>query len=648
MKNKKRHIKKYHKYFPLLITLLILLMSVGYALINSVTLDVKGESIAKSNAGVYISEISYSSNVNANINNSEIINVQKTLINSYIELSKTKPLSSITYTITLYNGGSKEQYYWGSSFDENFYDNKNITYKINNINIGDKIPSKTSKEISITYYYKDNKIPTSTDTNYIDTYNILSSYVNLEFKEYNVEFTNTGTYSIYSSSHTIPVVVSNNNDYDISGTVIFNNTNITDSITIKANTKLQLIPIDISNIYSSLTNETIYTLSFKTSSPIEYNHNQIIAFTKNKAMVDITNIDTYINGELVSNPTTLYNTEDSVIFNNNMKNTKYSYVITMRNNSSTNSYKMRNINELINSNSNYSYTSSINLADGIILKPNRELTFTLEYDYTVSNNNHLQILNFEFKWQYTFAAVADQVISISTPETNTGTQYGDFEVVTADSTFYNDYCTYKGCYSGNNGNLEYDELNGLVLDADNPILTLTIDQSMSVKDEYTLYITLKADTSQHGIPAGSFPGTVIAISEANTKYLNWFGFYKDYLHIYSYYNGTAKGNIAKEQKNSGFISFNVSKYSNKTINLQIVATRELETKIYINGTYLTSFTSGTTPVDYKFATIGDLRTGRGLKFTGTIYDLALYNKALTEEEVNTNWLYAQEKWGITE
>ena len=171
---------------------------------------------------------------------------------------------------------------------------------------------------------------------------------------------------------------------------------------------------------------------------------------------------------------------------------------------------------------------------------------------------------------------------------------------------------------------------------------------MSVEDEYTLYITLKADTSQHGIPAGSFPGTVIAISEASTKYLNWFGFFKDYLHIYSYYNGTAKSNVTKEQSSSGFISYNVSEYSNKIINLQIVATRGSETKIYINGEHVTSFTSGITPVDYKFATIGDLRTGRGLKFTGTIYDLALYNKALTEDEVNTNWIYAQEKWGITE
>ena len=446
MKNKKRHIKKYHKYFPILITTLILIMSVGYAIINSVNLDVTGETIAKSQDGVYITSIAYSSNVNANTDTSEILNAQKTIINSYIELSKTDPLSSITYTITLYNGSNKAQFYLGSSFDESFYNNKNITYKINNLNIGDKIASKGTKEISITYYYNDNKIPTSTDTNYIETYNILTSYVGLVFEEYNVEISETGTHSVYSQSHTIPVVISNNNNYDITGAVIFNNTTISSSITIKANTKLQLIPIDISSIYSSLNSGTIYTLDFKTTSPVSITHSQVVAFTKTQAPIDIINIETYVNGTLVSNPTTIYQTEDSIIVNNSLTNTKYSYVITMYNNSISDSYKMRNITEVLNNNSNYTYTSSIDLADGIIIQPQKELTFTLDYNYAAGTTNHLQILNFEFKWHYTFAAVGDQVISLSTPETNTGTRYGDFQVVTAASAFYNDNCTYKNTY----------------------------------------------------------------------------------------------------------------------------------------------------------------------------------------------------------
>jgi hypothetical protein len=61
----------------------------------------------------------------------------------------------------------------------------------------------------------------------------------------------------------------------------------------------------------------------------------------------------------------------------------------------------------------------------------------------------------------------------------------------------------------------------------------------------------------------------------------------------------------------------------------------------------TSFNSGLDRVEYTSATIGDLRPGRGLKFTGVIYDFAMYNKALTETEVQTNWEYADARWQIT-
>ena len=53
-------------------------------------------------------------------------------------------------------------------------------------------------------------------------------------------------------------------------------------------------------------------------------------------------------------------------------------------------------------------------------------------------------------------------------------------------------------------------------------------------------------------------------------------------------------------------------------------------------------------VDYKFATIGDLRPRRSLKFVGTVYDLAIYNKQLTEAEVQHNWNYAKNAYNITE
>ena len=51
-------------------------------------------------------------------------------------------------------------------------------------------------------------------------------------------------------------------------------------------------------------------------------------------------------------------------------------------------------------------------------------------------------------------------------------------------------------------------------------------------------------------------------------------------------------------------------------------------------------------LNYNSATLGDLRPGRELKFIGTVYDVALYNRALTEEEIQTNWNYANRNWNI--
>lgn len=82
------------------------------------------------------------------------------------------------------------------------------------------------------------------------------------------------------------------------------------------------------------------------------------------------------------------------------------------------------------------------------------------------------------------------------------------------------------------------------------------------------------------------------------------------------------------------------------INIQVVGKRGGTAKLYINGSLISSFSTGSAVIDFKTATIGDLRPGRGLKLQGTIYDVALYNRALTASEVTTNWEYAKKIWNI--
>ena len=73
------------------------------------------------------------------------------------------------------------------------------------------------------------------------------------------------------------------------------------------------------------------------------------------------------------------------------------------------------------------------------------------------------------------------------------------------------------------------------------------------------------------------------------------------------------------------------------MNIQVVAERGKQTKVYINGELILSFESGDEIFTYNYTTIGDLRVGRNLKFVGTIYNFGLYGVALNEDEVQENW-----------
>lgn len=636
-----------NKFYLILLIISTLFMSIGYASINSISLGISGSIHSQAQSGIFIHNVEYLSNVDADITNSTIINAYQKLLNNKVVLSKDNSNSSLTYKISMYNSTDIDQTFLGINYDSEFNNNKNITYFVEGLNSGDIIASKGYLNFTITFHYNDNKIPTVDDENYIENYNILDSYLSFNFGDYDLEIVDTMTYSLYDENQKIPVVVNNNNDYEVNGRITYNDVILVDNFVLEANSINNIITVDISSIYSNLNEGNIYSLDLTFLSPVIETYDSVVSFKKEQSVVDIVSVETYVNNVLSDN--NLNYTENTIIVDNNLDNDSslISYKITVKNNSTTDIYKLRNITEVINSNSSSNYVADIDLADGILIKPLRELTFTISYNYdsSIEDNSHRQILFFDFRWNYTFGAVTDHLITISNDENKSDGLYGDFGVLTSSDSLLNDMCTYESCYSDNNGNFEYDISGGLVLDQDNPIGTLNIDQSMSVEDEYSVYTTFKADSSQAG--DDSFPATIVAISEGNALYLTWIGIYQNYLHIYSYRSSNAMSEINYEHQLESFISFDISKYSNKTINLQVTGIRGGKTNVYINGELLKTFTSGSAVVNYNFATIGDLRPGRNLKFTGTIYDIALYNKALSSDEVNTNWLYAQEKWKIS-
>lgn len=241
----------------------------------------------------------------------------------------------------------------------------------------------------------------------------------------------------------------------------------------------------------------------------------------------------------------------------------------------------------------------------------------------------------------TFGAVTNGLITLSNQHINTENNYGDYSIINENTELYGTACTYQSCYSDNGGKFEYNFEGALVLDEDNTIGTLNIDSSMEINDEFSLYATIKTDINN-----AEEVGTLIAVSPDNRKYLLWVGFVNGYMHVYSYRNGTAKLSTVEKYKEESFLCTNVSKYSNKIVNIQVTAVRGGITKVYINGSLIEKFDSGKEPVEFINTTIGDLRPGRKLKFKGLVYDIALYKRALTEEEIQTNWNYANGIWKI--
>lgn len=151
-----------------------LFMSIGYASINSILLDINGTAVAKDQKGIFIIEANYASDINAKKENSKIINAHQTMLNSSIELSDVDSNSEITYAITIYNSTNdtysfrKVDYLIG----ETTYSNENIVFQLRGLKVGDTLNSKQSITFYITFSYKDDVLAKS---------NILKSYLNFKF-----------------------------------------------------------------------------------------------------------------------------------------------------------------------------------------------------------------------------------------------------------------------------------------------------------------------------------------------------------------------------------------------------------------------------------------------------------------------------------
>ena len=169
----------------------VLLMSIGYASINSVTGDIEGTALADAQEGVFITNIEYVSDVNASVSNSRVNKFLGTVMDSTMQLSNTDVNSSITYKVTVYNKGTEEAIFQKITYANDFYDNNDIIFDISGFTTGEKIGPGESRDIIIKFKYKGTTVPSN---------NVLNSYLYFVIKAPNRMMANS-TYNYYGYNY---------------------------------------------------------------------------------------------------------------------------------------------------------------------------------------------------------------------------------------------------------------------------------------------------------------------------------------------------------------------------------------------------------------------------------------------------------------
>lgn len=287
----------------------ILFLSIGYASLESIALDITGEVTAIPQSEIYITDISYKTNTDANTESSKINQYYQTLMQSSIVLGNT-PTSSITYSVTIYNSGDKAYSFKDVEYSDEFYDNSNIVFELDGLKKWDVLESKQSLTFSITFHYLDNIVPDS---------KILNSYLNFKFVLGSTDDTNIITdnksFMIYNAkTDNVKFDVTNINDFTTNINLKLGDLDIqtlslepSQTSSIELNLKEHLNTLQSGKEYNVMIEQTTpYTVSKKSSVSV-----QIIP--------TITNYDLGLRtAGTEQNPYILYKIEDLVRLANNV------------------------------------------------------------------------------------------------------------------------------------------------------------------------------------------------------------------------------------------------------------------------------------------------------------------------------------------
>lgn len=163
---------KVFEKFTILILIATLFMSVAYANISDIKLDITGEIVAQIQSGIFISNISQSTS--QGLIGQSVNYYSGTLLSTSLELSSSTS-SYLTYAISVYNNSGIKYYFTGLTYDSDAYNNKNIevstsaeTY-VTTIEPREKVTLYlTFKNLTNSTQELDNLIRLEFDTEFID------------------------------------------------------------------------------------------------------------------------------------------------------------------------------------------------------------------------------------------------------------------------------------------------------------------------------------------------------------------------------------------------------------------------------------------------------------------------------------------------
>lgn len=157
---------------PLLLIIATLFLGIGYATVNSITLDIEGTVVALPPSGVFITE--------AVSSDGGIVDLfEQSVLSSQITLSNSDLTSTQSFQITVFNN-SEDTYYFDMAkytISATTYSNPNIDFTLSGITQGYELAPQNSATFTVTFKYSDTYKLSAT----APYENTLSSYINFDF-----------------------------------------------------------------------------------------------------------------------------------------------------------------------------------------------------------------------------------------------------------------------------------------------------------------------------------------------------------------------------------------------------------------------------------------------------------------------------------